>query len=62
MLQAVALAGQARWLTRPNPCVGAVLVKNGAVVARGWHKGAGQPHAEIDAIEDAAQCAGVVAE
>lgn len=55
MLQAVALAGQARRLTRPNPCVGAVLVKDGAVVAQGWHKGAGQPHAEIAALEDAAQ-------
>ncbi len=55
MLQAVALAGQARWQTRPNPCVGAVLVKDGAIVAQGWHKGAGQPHAEIDALEDAAQ-------
>ena len=55
MLQAVALAGEARWQARPNPCVGAVLVKDGAVMAQGWHKGAGQPHAEIAALEDAAQ-------
>ena len=54
MLEAVALAGQARWLTRPNPCVGAVLVKDGQIVAKGWHKGPGYAHAEIAALEDAA--------
>ncbi|MDR2489008.1 MAG: bifunctional diaminohydroxyphosphoribosylaminopyrimidine deaminase/5-amino-6-(5-phosphoribosylamino)uracil reductase RibD [Desulfovibrio sp.] len=53
MLHALALAAQTRWQTRPNPCVGAVLVKNGVVVARGWHKGAGQAHAEINALDDA---------
>ena len=55
MLQAVALAGKARWKTCPNPCVGALLVKDGRVVAEGWHKGAGQPHAEAEAFEDARQ-------
>ena len=53
MLQAVALAGKAKWQTCPNPCVGALLVKDGAVVASGWHKGAGRPHAEVEALEDA---------
>ena len=53
MLQAAALAGKARWQTYPNPCVGAVLVKDGAVAASGWHKGAGLPHAEAEALEDA---------
>lgn len=55
MLEAVALAGQARWETQPNPCVGAVLVKDGRIAAQGWHKGPGQAHAEIAAFEDAAQ-------
>ncbi len=55
MLRAVALADEAKWLTRPNPRVGAVLVKDGVIVARGWHKEAGQAHAEIAALEDAAQ-------
>ena len=55
MLKAVALADKARWQTQPNPRVGAVLVKDGAIVAQGWHKGPGQAHAEIAALDDAAQ-------
>ncbi|MDL2216940.1 bifunctional diaminohydroxyphosphoribosylaminopyrimidine deaminase/5-amino-6-(5-phosphoribosylamino)uracil reductase RibD [Desulfovibrio sp. OttesenSCG-928-M14] len=55
MLMAVELALQARWQTCPNPCVGALLVKDNEVVATGWHKAAGQPHAEILALEDARQ-------
>ena len=53
MLQAVNLAGKAKWQTYPNPCVGAVLVKDGLVVASGWHKGTGLPHAEAETLEDA---------
>ncbi len=36
--------------TSPNPAVGAVLVKNGKIIGRGFHKKAGMPHAEIEAI------------
>ena len=36
--------------TSPNPCVGAVIVKDGEVIARGYHKKAGTPHAEINAL------------
>ena len=36
--------------TFPNPLVGAVVVKNGQVIARGYHKKAGLPHAEVIAI------------
>ncbi len=39
--------------TSPNPLVGAVVVKNGKVVGRGYHKKAGTPHAEIHALRDA---------
>ena len=39
--------------TSPNPAVGAVLVKNGQVISRGFHKNAGGPHAEIEAINKA---------
>lgn len=55
MLRAIALAGNARWSTQPNPCVGALLVRDGVVVAEGWHKGPGQPHAEVGALNDARQ-------
>ena len=37
-------------LTAPNPPVGAILVKNGTEIARGWHKKAGTPHAERNAL------------
>ncbi|MDB4383803.1 bifunctional diaminohydroxyphosphoribosylaminopyrimidine deaminase/5-amino-6-(5-phosphoribosylamino)uracil reductase RibD [Akkermansiaceae bacterium] len=37
-------------LTAPNPPVGAVLVKDGIELARGWHRRAGKPHAERDAL------------
>jgi len=40
-------------LTSPNPAVGAVLVKNGEVIGAGFHRGAGSPHAEVEAIADA---------
>lgn len=40
--------------TAPNPPVGAVIVKNGTVLGRGWHRAAGQPHAEREALADAA--------
>jgi diaminohydroxyphosphoribosylaminopyrimidine deaminase/5-amino-6-(5-phosphoribosylamino)uracil reductase len=37
----------------PNPKVGAVLVKNGRIIGEGFHRKAGMPHAEIEAMEDA---------
>jgi len=50
MAQAIRLAEQGRGETRPNPVVGAVLVKGGKVIARGFHRRAGLPHAEIEAL------------
>jgi len=43
--------GQGR--TSPNPCVGAVVVKDGRLVAKGWHRRAGTPHAEVHALRAA---------
>jgi diaminohydroxyphosphoribosylaminopyrimidine deaminase/5-amino-6-(5-phosphoribosylamino)uracil reductase len=50
MGQALRLAEQGRGATRPNPVVGAVLVKGGKVLARGYHRRAGLPHAETEAL------------
>lgn len=36
--------------TSPNPCVGAVVVKNGTLIAKGYHRKAGMPHAEVNAL------------
>jgi diaminohydroxyphosphoribosylaminopyrimidine deaminase/5-amino-6-(5-phosphoribosylamino)uracil reductase len=47
------LAGRGYGGTSPNPMVGAVLVKGGKVIGRGWHHRAGEPHAEIEALQDA---------
>ena len=41
--------------TSPNPCVGAVIVKNNTVIATGYHKKAGTPHAEIHALQVAGE-------
>lgn len=49
------LARRALGCTSPNPIVGAVLVKAGRIIGRGWHHRAGKPHAEIEALRDAAR-------
>src|SRR5580765_5134522 len=53
MKLALRLARRAYGATSPNPMVGAVLVKNGKIIGQGWHRRAGEPHAEIDALRDA---------
>lgn len=54
---AAALAARARPLSRPNPGVGAILVKQGKVVARGWTQPGGRPHAEAVALALAGEAA-----
>jgi diaminohydroxyphosphoribosylaminopyrimidine deaminase/5-amino-6-(5-phosphoribosylamino)uracil reductase len=55
MRLALALARRGYGATSPNPMVGAVLVKGGQVIGRGWHRRAGGDHAEIEALRDAQQ-------
>jgi diaminohydroxyphosphoribosylaminopyrimidine deaminase / 5-amino-6-(5-phosphoribosylamino)uracil reductase len=53
MHAALRLARRGLGATSPNPMVGAVLVKRGKIIGRGWHRRAGGPHAEIEAMNDA---------
>jgi diaminohydroxyphosphoribosylaminopyrimidine deaminase/5-amino-6-(5-phosphoribosylamino)uracil reductase len=53
MRRAVALAQGAKGRTAPNPCVGALLVREGEVLAQGRHEFYGGPHAEVNCIADA---------
>lgn len=54
---AAALAARGRPLSRPNPAVGAILVKHGQVVGRGWTQAGGRPHAEAAALAAAGEAA-----
>lgn len=53
MRRALALARRAAGRTRPNPMVGAVVVREGRVVGEGYHRQAGTPHAEVHALQAA---------
>jgi diaminohydroxyphosphoribosylaminopyrimidine deaminase / 5-amino-6-(5-phosphoribosylamino)uracil reductase len=50
----VRLAENGMFTATPNPRVGSILVKDGVVLGRGWHRRTGGPHAEIEALHDAA--------
>jgi diaminohydroxyphosphoribosylaminopyrimidine deaminase/5-amino-6-(5-phosphoribosylamino)uracil reductase len=53
MRLALRLARRGYGETSPNPMVGALLVRGGKIIGRGWHRRAGLPHAEIEALRDA---------
>lgn len=57
MARAISLAGNGLGRTSPNPLVGAVIVRDGRIVAEGWHRKAGTPHAEIHALNMAGELA-----
>ncbi|WP_196604298.1 bifunctional diaminohydroxyphosphoribosylaminopyrimidine deaminase/5-amino-6-(5-phosphoribosylamino)uracil reductase RibD [Pectinatus haikarae] len=57
MRMALELAKNAEGRTSPNPMVGAVIVKDGRVIGCGWHKRAGTPHAEVNALAAAGDLA-----
>src|SRR4051812_30017334 len=50
LLETLSLARSRRGFCAPNPCVGAVLVRDGVILARGCHDGPGTPHAEAAAL------------
>ncbi|HEY2937123.1 MAG TPA: bifunctional diaminohydroxyphosphoribosylaminopyrimidine deaminase/5-amino-6-(5-phosphoribosylamino)uracil reductase RibD [Gaiellaceae bacterium] len=55
--RALELAERGRGTTYPNPVVGAVVVRDGAVVGEGWHERKGGPHAEVAALDAAGDAA-----
>lgn len=57
MSHALQLAEQGLYSTSPNPRVGCVIVRNHEVVGSGWHIQAGQPHAEVYALQAAGELA-----
>jgi diaminohydroxyphosphoribosylaminopyrimidine deaminase/5-amino-6-(5-phosphoribosylamino)uracil reductase len=57
MMRAMTLAQKALGDTKPNPPVGAVIVKNGRIIGEGYHRKAGTPHAEVHAIRQAGSSA-----
>lgn len=57
MLLALALGRRGQGRTWPNPAVGAVIVKDGIIVGRGWTQPGGRPHAEPEALRRAGEAA-----
>ena len=57
MKLALSLAARGAGWVSPNPMVGAVVVKGGQVVGRGYHRRAGAPHAEVEALRSAGEAA-----
>ena len=53
MEEALELAERGRYTAPPNPCVGCLVVADGTVVGRGFHRRAGEPHAEPQALAQA---------
>jgi diaminohydroxyphosphoribosylaminopyrimidine deaminase / 5-amino-6-(5-phosphoribosylamino)uracil reductase len=50
MRRALELAERGRYGVSPNPMVGCVIVRDGTIIAEGWHRRAGEAHAEVDAL------------
>lgn len=61
MQRAIALARRGWYTTQPNPRVGCVLVRDQQVLAEGWHRKAGGPHAEVAALTQLASAQGATA-
>lgn len=57
MSEALKLAALGRFTSDPNPNVGCIIVKDDQIVGRGWHRKAGEPHAEVYALKEAGDSA-----
>jgi len=55
MNRALRLAEQGLYTADPNPRVGCVIVAGGEIVGQGWHRAAGEPHAEVHALQQAGE-------
>jgi len=55
MARAIQLAKKGKYTTHPNPRVGCIIVKDNQIIGEGWHKHAGQAHAEINALNSASE-------
>ena len=58
MHRALELAERGRYTVSPNPMVGAVLVRDGAIIGEGFHERAGEPHAEVKALKSVGDARG----
>jgi diaminohydroxyphosphoribosylaminopyrimidine deaminase/5-amino-6-(5-phosphoribosylamino)uracil reductase len=58
MRRALELAEQGRYSTSPNPMVGCVVVRDGTIIGEGFHRRAGEAHAEIDSLRSVADARG----
>jgi diaminohydroxyphosphoribosylaminopyrimidine deaminase/5-amino-6-(5-phosphoribosylamino)uracil reductase len=57
MARALRLARRGRYSAHPNPRVGCVITRDGAIVGEGWHRKTGEAHAEINALDEAGAAA-----
>lgn len=55
MAHALRLAERGLYTTTPNPRVGCVVVRDGAIIGEGWHERSGEPHAEVHALNNAGE-------
>ncbi|MEO6699485.1 MAG: bifunctional diaminohydroxyphosphoribosylaminopyrimidine deaminase/5-amino-6-(5-phosphoribosylamino)uracil reductase RibD [Paraperlucidibaca sp.] len=55
MAEALRLAARGQYSVHPNPLVGCVIVRDGMVLGRGFHRRAGEPHAEVYALAEAGE-------
>ena len=53
MLRAITKAEKFKYTAKPNPVVGAIIIKNNEIISEGYHEVYGKNHAEINAIEEA---------